>query len=134
MVWFWCPFTFSNHLTEEEKIGWFTLIVIWLSVLCSSSSSCLGTVCDCGISWQYSLTFLSRKYFIKQGRMIIRIYHDCEGMIDKIRPEDRRLIPNSDPEGRIFLAHLSLKTSCSIGKTQCGISLSHPRDLLIPST
>ena len=33
-----------------------------------------------------------------------------------------------------FLAHLSLKTSCSIGKTPCGISLSHPRDLLIPST
>ena len=33
-----------------------------------------------------------------------------------------------------FLAHLSLKTSCSIGKTQCGIPLSHPRDLLIPST
>ena len=36
--------------------------------------------------------------------------------------------------GQIFLAHLSLKTSCSIGKTPCGISLSHPRDLLIPST
>ena len=33
-----------------------------------------------------------------------------------------------------FLTHLSLKTSCSIGKTPCGISLSHPRDLLIPST
>ena len=36
--------------------------------------------------------------------------------------------------GQIFLAHLSLKTSCSIGKTPCRISLSHPRDLLIPST
>ena len=34
----------------------------------------------------------------------------------------------------LILAHLSLKTSCSIGKTPCGISLSHPRDLLIPST
>ena len=33
-----------------------------------------------------------------------------------------------------FLAHLSLKTSCSIGKTPCRIPLSHPRDLLIPST
>ena len=33
-----------------------------------------------------------------------------------------------------FLAHLLLKTSCSIGKTPCGISLSHSRDLLIPST
>ena len=33
-----------------------------------------------------------------------------------------------------FLAHLSLKTSCSIGKTPCGISLSHSHDLLIPST
>ena len=33
-----------------------------------------------------------------------------------------------------LIAHLSLKTSCSMGKTQCGISLSHPRDLLIPST
>ena len=37
-------------------------------------------------------------------------------------------------DGFLFLANLSLKTSCSIGKTPCGISLSHPRDLLIPST
>ena len=36
-----------------------------------------------------------------------------------------------------FLAHLSLKTSCSIGKTQSGISFSHigyqrTRDRVIP--
>ena len=36
--------------------------------------------------------------------------------------------------GYCILARFSLKTSCSIGKTSCGISLSHPHDLLIPST
>ena len=41
---------------------------------------------------------------------------------------------HSDMIDSYILAHLSPKTSCSIGKTQWGISLSHPRDLLIPST
>ena len=35
---------------------------------------------------------------------------------------------------KFYLTHLSLKTSCSIGKTLCGISSFHPHDLLIPST
>ena len=41
---------------------------------------------------------------------IIRIHHECEGRIEKIRPEDhllalRGLLSNGDPEGRIFLSY-----------------------------
>ena len=39
---------------------------------------------------------------------MIRIYHECEGEIEKIRSEDHRLASrglSSDDKGRIFLAH-----------------------------
>ena len=36
----------------------------------------------------------------------IKIYHECEGRIEKIRREDRRcrVITHGDPEGWIFLS------------------------------
>ena len=46
VVVFWCRFWFRNHLAEEERVGCFTLIVLWLSVFCVSSSRCLGLVCS----------------------------------------------------------------------------------------
>ena len=33
------------------------LTVVWLLVLCVSSSQCHGLVCECDISWSYSLAF-----------------------------------------------------------------------------
>ena len=42
---------------------------------------------------------------------IIRIYHECEGRIENIPPEDHwrhltcRLMPNNDGEGQIFRSH-----------------------------
>ena len=35
-----------NQLAEEERAGCFTLIVLWLSVFCVSSSWCIGLVCS----------------------------------------------------------------------------------------
>ena len=46
VVVFWCRIWFSNHLAEEERVGCFTLIVLWLSVFCVSSSLCRGLVCS----------------------------------------------------------------------------------------
>ena len=44
--------------------------------------------------------------------LIINIHQECEGGLEKIRPEDHRLasrglpmITNGDHEGRIFLSH-----------------------------
>ena len=34
----WCPFELSNHLAKEERAEYFTLIVLWLSGFCFSSS------------------------------------------------------------------------------------------------
>ena len=46
------PFLVSNHLAEEE----IALMVLLLSVFCVSSSRCRGSaICDCDISWLYSL-------------------------------------------------------------------------------
>ena len=39
-------FPVTNHLAEEERAGCFTLIVLWLSVLCVSSSLCHRLVCN----------------------------------------------------------------------------------------
>ena len=33
-----------NHLAEEERGGCFTLIMLWLTMFCVSSSSCHGLV------------------------------------------------------------------------------------------
>ena len=38
----WCPFEFINHLAEEERADYFTLIVLWVS--CVSSLRCRGSV------------------------------------------------------------------------------------------
>ena len=42
----WCPPKFSNHLAEGERVGFFQLIVLWLSVFCVSYSYCPGLVCS----------------------------------------------------------------------------------------
>ena len=46
VVWcgFWCNFSVNIYLAEEEIAGCLTLIVIWLSMLCVSFSSCLGVI------------------------------------------------------------------------------------------
>ena len=51
----------SIVLTEEQRAKCFTLIVLLLSYVCTCSMSLphaavsLSAVCDCGISWSYSL-------------------------------------------------------------------------------
>ena len=50
-------------LAEEERASCFTVIVLFLSCDCKCSVSLphgaagWSAVCDCGISWSYSLTF-----------------------------------------------------------------------------
>ena len=46
----------SFNLAEEESAGCFILIVLWLSSFCVSDVG-WSAVCDCGISWPYSLTY-----------------------------------------------------------------------------
>ena len=61
----------SNHLAEEERAGCFSLAVFPMS--CYSKCSVAlphgavgwSAVCDCGISWSYSLTLLPRIYFLQ---------------------------------------------------------------------
>ena len=52
----------SSCWGREGRLLYFNhlLAVVWLLVFCVSSSWCRGlvcSVCDCGISWSYSLTF-----------------------------------------------------------------------------
>ena len=59
---FLCPFEFCNHLDKEERAVCFVLIVFLMSCDCYCSvalpHAAVGwsAVCDCGISWTYSLT------------------------------------------------------------------------------
>ena len=50
-----------NHLYGEERTGCYALFVFLVSRDCSRALShdakCLSAVCDCGISWSYSLCF-----------------------------------------------------------------------------
>ena len=78
-------------------------------------------ICGFGISCQYSLFFILhfiyRESYIKfkvitQSVRYIRIHHECEGRIEKSVPriavwhhEACRVMPNGDPEGRIFLSY-----------------------------
>ena len=60
-----CPFWFSFHLSEEERAGCFTLIVLLLSVFYVSYSRCRGLVRSlwCDISSSVILTcFMLNKY------------------------------------------------------------------------
>ena len=52
---FLVSFLFSNHLAEEERAGCFTLIGLSLSVFLVSSSL-WSVVCECDISWSYSIS------------------------------------------------------------------------------
>ena len=36
---YWCPLWLSNHLVEEERVGWFAFIVMSQSVFCVSSTT-----------------------------------------------------------------------------------------------
>ena len=62
-----CPFFFCNHLEEEEKAGCFAIIVLQMycyykcSVALPHGAVGWSAVCNCGISWSYSLTFCSTK-------------------------------------------------------------------------
>ena len=51
---------FCNHLDEEERAGFFVLVVFLVSHDCcvalTHDAMGLSAVCDCGISWSYSLT------------------------------------------------------------------------------
>ena len=60
----------SNHFTEDERDGCFTFIFLrkreLVALLCvlavrivSYSAAGWSAVCDCGISWSYSLAFAS---------------------------------------------------------------------------
>ena len=58
-----CPFQFFNHLEEEEKADFFITIIV-LQMYCyykcfvALPHGAMGwsAVCDCGVSWSYSLT------------------------------------------------------------------------------
>ena len=58
-----CSFLFCNNLEEEEKPGCFAIIVLQMycyhkcSVAVPHGAVGWSAVCDCGISWSYSLTF-----------------------------------------------------------------------------
>ena len=59
-----CPFLFCNYLDKEERAGCFALFVIlvardWCVVLTHDGTG-LSAVCDCGISWSYSLTIFAK--------------------------------------------------------------------------
>ena len=59
---FWCLFSFTNHMLRRRKLVCFVCVVLRLSRLCVSVSLAhgavgLSAVCDCGISWSFSLTF-----------------------------------------------------------------------------
>ena len=56
VVWFWCPFQFSNPLVEEERAGCFTCVVADC-VLCLFHHDALGwfAVSNWSISWSNSL-------------------------------------------------------------------------------
>ena len=60
-----CPFWFCNQLDGEERAGWFAEFVFLVSrnccVVLPRSAMGLCAVCDCGISWSYSLTIFGRK-------------------------------------------------------------------------
>ena len=51
------------------------LAVVWLSVICVSSSRRHGLVCDSGISWSCSLVFIRKK----QWQWFIVIFHTGRG-------------------------------------------------------
>ena len=55
-----CPFKLCNHFDGEERAGCFALFVLLVSHDCCVSlpqdTTGLSAVCDCGISWLYSLT------------------------------------------------------------------------------
>ena len=60
-----CQSRFAKKLEMEERTGCFTLTVYLMSYGTQCSGDCprgavgLSVVCDCGISWTYSLAFLS---------------------------------------------------------------------------
>ena len=58
-----CPYWFCNHLDGEEGAGFFTLFVFLVSRDCCVAlphdASGLSAVCDCSISWSYSLSTLA---------------------------------------------------------------------------
>ena len=58
-----CSLYFCNHLDGEERSGCFGLFVFLVSRDCcvalSHDATALSAVCDCGISWSYSLFFVT---------------------------------------------------------------------------
>ena len=57
------PFQFCNHLEKIENAGCFAFIVLQMSCYCKCSvalpltAMSWSAVCDCGISWSYSLFY-----------------------------------------------------------------------------
>ena len=53
--------SFAIILTGRERAGWFAFIVLWMSYCCKCpvalphGAVSWSAVCDCGISWSYSL-------------------------------------------------------------------------------
>ena len=93
---------------------------------------------DFCLKWCFNVTngmFINFAY-----EMLIHKRGECSGSLVECLTQDWSVAGKNLTDGTAFcpsarhiiLAHL--KTSCSIGKTPCGISLSYPRDLLIPST
>ena len=54
-------FSFATISLGKRELGLYfdcILVVMWLFVFCAPSSPCPGLVCDCGITWPYSLVVL----------------------------------------------------------------------------
>ena len=64
MFYFVVRYFVSNTSGGEERAGWFALFVFLVSCDCCVAlprdATSLSAVCDCGISWSYSLTILER--------------------------------------------------------------------------
>ena len=70
--------TFCNCLEEEEKAGCFAIVsyrcIVTIKCSVALSHSAVGwfEVCDCGVSWSYSLTFLlTHSHFCVYQRLVL---------------------------------------------------------------
>ena len=70
-----------NHLDGEESTGCFTLFVFLVSRDCCVApphdATALSAVCDCGISWSYSVTVLLRNPIFLWFFRVVVIWNPC---------------------------------------------------------
>ena len=77
-----CPFQFCNRLDEKERAGYFAFIVFWIScyskcpVALPYGAVGWSAVCDCGVSWSYSLTFCHYPFVPNYSQIVIIMVSD----------------------------------------------------------